>query len=91
MINIYFKQLKKNLALKIRKINFPKALKFSKYQVFLDLLFFNFLNFDKFLIISSILLLSSQPSLLLSVFNTFIADYLNNLVIFNIKTNFVSI
>ena len=85
MINACFKRLKTSLASEVRNIGFPIAQIVGTCVKFLDLLFFNFLNLDKFLIVSSALppLLPTTSSLL--ALNAFGANFSYRLVDFNIK------
>lgn len=61
------------------------------YVKFFNFMFFNFLNLNKCLIISSILLLLLQITSLLLVLNIFSANFLNNLVVFKIEINSLAI
>ena len=84
MINTFRKQLKTFLALKARKIGFFIVLIFDIYIKYLHLLFFNLLDLDKFIIISSTLS-TLLTTLLLLAKNVFKTNSANDLVFFNIK------
>ena len=71
-------------------MDFSIAPIFSTYIKFLDLLFFNLLKLDKFIIILLALPLSFI-TLFLSTLNVFKANFLNNLVVFNYKINNIAI
>lgn len=59
--------------------------------MFFDFLLYNNLNLDKFLTILLTLLLLLQITILLLVLNIFKANFLNNLIVFNIELNHVAI
>ena len=87
MINTGLKWLKIFLVSKFRKIDFPIARIFCARVKFSDFLFFDFLDLDKFLTVSLVLLPPSQITLFSSVLNTFKANISDNLVVFNIEVN----
>ena len=74
----------------IEKIGFLQTSIFEEYDELLDLLFFDFLDLNKFLNILSALLLPSKTSLS-SALNAFVANNLNNLVVINIEVSIVAI
>ena len=83
LINVSYKYLKVFLALKVRKIGSSIIPIFGIYVQFLDLLFFDFLNLDKFLDI----LLALPPTLtilLLLALNAFKAKF-DDAVVLNSK------
>ena len=80
-MNTCIKRLKAFLVLRVRNIDFSIALKHVEIS---NLLFFNFLDLDKFMTVS----LALPPSLTTSLFlarNTFGADNLDDLVVFNLE------
>lgn len=90
MIKIYFKLLKAFLALEVSKVSFLITLIFDIYIKFSNLLFFDFLNLDKFLIVLSTLLLLFLTILLSPTLGACRVKS-DNLVVFNIEINNIAI
>ena len=84
-MNAYLKWLKAFLAPEVKNIG---SLVTSIHVKFLDFLFFDFLDWDKFLtVLSAIPLLTPLTTLLLSVLNTFGANISDDLVVFSIEVS----
>ena len=91
LINACFKWLKASLALGVKKIGSPIALIVGIRVEFPDLLFFDFLDLDEFLIVSLTLLLPPPTTLLLPALNVFRVNFSDDLIIFNIKVSDIAI
>ena len=87
MINACFKQLKASLVPGFRKVGFPIALIVGTCVKFPNLSFFNFLDLDEFLIISSALLPSPLITSSLPTLNAFRADFSDDPVFFDIEVS----
>ena len=80
-----------SLALRVKKICFFIAIIFDLYINFLDLLFFDLLDLDKFITVLLAFLLLFPTILLLLALNVFKAEFLYDLIVFNIEISSITI